>query len=53
MVGLIAPSDRPSRTEGIASGVGTTLWQVVVGRIVSGIGGGGMMAMVLVLIAGE
>lgn len=30
-----------------------TLWQVVAGRIIAGFGGGGMIALVLVLIAGE
>lgn len=34
------------------SGFGATLWQVVAGRVVAGFGGGGMVALVLVLIAG-
>ncbi|KAI4089855.1 MAG: hypothetical protein LQ344_005114 [Seirophora lacunosa] len=32
-------------------GFGATLWQVVAGRVVAGFGGGGMVALVLVLIA--
>lgn len=32
-------------------GLGMTMWQVVAGRIIAGFGGGGMIALVLVLIA--
>lgn len=34
-------------------GVGQTMWQVVLGRIVSGAGASGMSALVSVLITGE
>jgi hypothetical protein len=34
------------------SGIGSTLWQVILGRVVSGIGGAGMTALVSILITG-
>lgn len=35
------------------SGVGNTMWQVIVGRVISGVGGAGMTALVSILITGE
>lgn len=35
-----------------SSGVGTTYWHVLLGRVVSGIGGAGMVGLVAVIIAG-
>ena len=35
-----------------SSGAGATLWQVVVGRAIAGLGGAGMTCLVSILIAG-
>ena len=35
------------------SGLGTSLLAVVAGRVIAGFGGGGMMALILILIAGK
>jgi MFS family permease len=36
-----------------SSGIGQTMWQVIAGRIVAGIGGAGMTVIVSVLITGK
>jgi hypothetical protein len=36
----------------VSSGLGITLWQVVIGRVIAGIGGAGMNAMISVIITG-
>jgi hypothetical protein len=35
------------------SGIGQEMWQVIAGRVVGGIGGSGMVALVSILITGE
>ena len=37
----------------IYSGAGVTLWQVIIGRAIAGLGGAGMVSLVAVLIAGK
>lgn len=37
----------------LRSGVGQSMWQVIVGRVISGSGGAGMMALAAVIITGE
>jgi MFS family permease len=36
----------------MSSGLGITLWQVIIGRVIAGIGGAGMNAMISVIITG-
>lgn len=35
------------------SGVGNTMWQVIVGRVISGVGGAGITVLVSILIIGR
>jgi hypothetical protein len=35
------------------SGVGNTMWQVIAGRVISGVGGAGMTVLVSILITGK